>query len=519
MKGTVNNGNPEPEQIFMPSLCQDLSKNARSWPDSIAVSDGQLSWTWSQFEDVVGNIGQQLRRLGAGSGSAVSVYMPNNATYIAAVYAIWSIGAAFCPINYRLSVVEAGHMMIDAKVSIAIVDDEGTNLPSEEISTIERSDAIRPLSEIALDYQAIGADEPAWLFFTSGTSGRPKPAVITHRQLDAVVSNGVIDLMRGLTRSDAALAVAPLSHGALTHVLRQVRIGGHTVVYDRRRFEEQNVLDLIAQQSIRSTFLVPTMVRRLCDAAKGNNYHGTLTHLLSGGEPITRGLVESVENIFGRVLTNYYGLAEVTGAIAQALPEAVHTATSGPVPVGQPRIGTAIELRRDDGMLAEGGEHGEIWVSGSNMFAGYLIDGSIDRSELVDGWFRTKDIGYFRNGTLYVDGRSSDMYISGGSNVYPAEVERALNSHPNVKHAAVVGVEDTEWGEVGIAFIIPASGGVNEDDLMQLVKTQLGSYKTPKYFERVGSFPYTPMDKIDKKALKHSYLRRSRPEGAIDGNS
>ena len=279
-------------------------------------------------------------------------------------------------------------MMSSAGVSVVVATSQWDDVPGSTVTQVDANRLLDNATTEPLEYSAVDGDAAAWLFFTSGTSGTPKPAVITHRQIDAVVSNGVLDLMRGLKRSDAALAVAPLSHGALTHVLRQVRLGGHTVVYDQPRFDEARVLRLIIEEQVRSTFMVPTMVRRLCEATSADNYHGTLSHLLSGGEPITRDLVKLVERVFGRVLTNYYGLAEVTGAISQAPPEVVHIDSDGPVAAGQPRIGTSIELRRPDGAPSGDGEHGDIWVSGSNMFSGYLIDNRIDRSEIINGWLQ-----------------------------------------------------------------------------------------------------------------------------------
>lgn len=500
--------------IFMPSLCQDVSKNATQWPNSLAVSDSVHRWTWSEFEEVVGAIARQLEDLGAGPGTVVSVYMPNSAKYVASVYAVWAIGAAFCPINYRLSPVEADRMMNDAGASIVIVPDARN---SEQFEIAVATDVGTAMSRPQPDeprYRPVAGHDPAWLFFTSGTSGRPKPAVITHTQIDAVVSNGVIDLMPGLSRADTALAVAPLSHGALTHVLRQIRIGGHTVVFDQPRFDEKLVLRLIVEERVRSTFLVPTMVRRLCEAAEHGHYKGTLSHLLSGGEPISRDLVREVERVFGRVLTNYYGLAEVTGAISQALPASVHTDSDGPVTAGLPRVGTAIDLRMPDGSSPSPGQHGEIWVSGSNMFSGYLVEGSLDRSEVIDGWFKTKDVGYQINGLLYIDGRSSDMYISGGSNVYPAEVERVLNGFSNVRQSAVVGVPDERWGEIGVAFVVGDRDCINLDNLRRKIKAELAGYKVPRDFQIVSSLPYTPMDKIDKKKLRTLYLEKSSVAGS-----
>lgn len=496
--------------VYMPTMCQDVIKNAARWPNSIAISDGQYRWTWREFQTQVGIIASRLRAAGAREGSVIAVYMPNSAKYVATVYAIWATGATFCPINYRLSRSEATHMLKLASAMMVVIDDDKKRESDlAEIANMIVSDVVDegPVRE-TLQVRPVSGNAPAWLFFTSGTSGSPKPAVITQRQIDAVVSNGIIDLMTGLGRDDAALAVAPLSHGALTHVLRQVRVGGHTVVYDSPRYDEARVLRLIVDENIKSTFMVPTMVRRLCEAAHEDNYQGTLTHLLSGGEPITRKLVNDIERVFGRILTNYYGLAEVTGAISQATPETVHAGQSGPVPAGQARCGTSIELRNPEGRVVGQSTHGEIWVSGSNMFAGYLVDGRIDRSEIVDGWFNTKDIGYFENGCLYIDGRSSDMFISGGSNVYPAEVEQALLSAQGVSHAAVVGVPDAQWGEIGVAFIVPKQDDLDARMLAEHVRQKLAGYKVPRQFVFVDSLPHTPMDKVDKKRLKSEYAMK-----------
>lgn len=492
-----------------PTLYQDVIKNAARWPNTMAVSDSATGWTWREFEAAVANAADRLEEAGVKSGSVVAVYMANSAEYVALVYAVWALGSTFCPINYRLSVSEVAQMMEDVDSKHLVVDDEHADVELSGVRVM-RSRAVfagEPGSE-QREAISVHIDAPAWLFFTSGTSGRPKPAVISHGQLQSVVSNGILDLMSELSRRDAALAVAPLSHGALTHVLRQVRLGGHTVVYDRPRFEESTVLRMIVSASIRSTFLVPTMIRRLCDAAQaqGKNYHGTLTTLLSGGELLTRPVVNQVEKVFGPILTNYYGLAEVTGAISQALPHEVHDGTDGPVSAGMPRFGTTIQLRKHDGSLAAEGEHGEIWVSGTNMFIGYLWEDQVDNEELSTGWFRTKDVAYQIENRLYIDGRTSDMFISGGSNVYPAEIERVLNAHHSVRESAVIGIADESWGEVGIAFVVLNDESVTSETLTAHVRKQLSGYKVPKHFEFVNELPFTAMDKIDKKALKDSFI-------------
>ena len=497
---------------WTPSLYQDILRNIALYPGQLAFSDRNVNYTWLEFSAKVDSVARKLESFGVADGDVVSVYMQNSTEFPVCLYAIWRLGAIFAPINSRLSAVEGVRMAEDVSAKLIIVDKP--NIKSDILIRQSR-ELVAGVSDCGSNcINVVSASHPAWLFFTSGTSGTPKAAVLTHSQLNSVVSNGLVDLMMGrLVRTDKAMAVAPLSHGALTHLLRQVRLGGETYIYSESHYDESQVLRDILDRKIRSVFLVPTMVKRLCDAAEGAECKGSLTALLCGGEPLARELIKSVEKVFGRVLVNYYGLAEVTGAISQANSELIHQqAEDSPVTAGVSRSGTAIQIRDEDSRPVAHGVRGSIWVAGENVFSGYLVKGKLDRSVIVDGWYNTKDMGYLDiNGLLYIDGRSTDMFISGGSNVYPQEIERVLRQLSWVGECAVVGVPDSKWGEIGVAFITSDElEFFDEKVCIDTIRKHLGSYKVPKYFVPIPELPKTAMNKIDRKQLQRIGIEKHK---------
>lgn len=498
-----------------PTLYQDVVRNVALHPNGIAFSDHDTQYSWADFNGRVDAVACELTAYGVKAGSTVAVYMHNSTDFPLCLYAIWRLGAIFAPINSRLSLVEATRMALDVSAVLILIDERlGPTNSAAPVPQLTSRTLVDNSHRRGSPHISVVADtHPAWFFFTSGTSGKPKAAVLTHSQLNAVVSNGLVDLMMGrLGRSDTAMAVAPLSHGALTHLLRQTRLGGHTYIYAESHFDESHVLAAIRHYSIRSVFLVPTMIRRLCATAGQTSYHDTIRVLLSGGEPMTREIIESVERVFGKVMTNYYGLAEVTGAISQADCTLIHgSTTAGHVPAGTPRCGTAISIRDADGKPVGPATRGNIWVAGENVFSGYMIDGKLDQSAIIDGWYNTKDMGYIgEDGLLYIDGRSTDMFISGGSNVYPQEIERVIRQIEWVDDCAVVGIPDQRWGEIGVAFVASKPGSrFDAEGCASRVREHLGSYKVPRRFLALDELPKTAMNKTDRKRLRDIAIQSS----------
>jgi acyl-CoA synthetase (AMP-forming)/AMP-acid ligase II len=298
--------------------------------------------------------------------------------------------------------------------------------------------------------------DPAWFFYTSGTTGRPKAAILTHGQMAFVVTNHLADLMPGTTERDASLVVAPLSHGAGIHQLAQVARGAATILTAGEKLDPAEAWALVEAHRVSNMFCVPTILTALvrhpavdaCD-------HSSLRHVIYAGAPMYEADQAEALQKLGPCLVQYFGLGEVTGNITVLRPDMHRAENAGSC--GVPRTGMEVAILREDGARLPPGEVGEICVRGPAVFAGYFENEEANRKAFAGGWFHTGDLGRLdARGFLWITGRASDMYISGGSNVYPREAEEAILTHPAVAEVAVVGLPHPKWGEAGVA----CAGGV-----------------------------------------------------------
>ena len=340
---------------------------------------------------------------------------------------------------------------------------------------------------------------------------------MTHGQMAFVITNHLCDLMPGTTQEDRSLVVAPLSHGAGIHQLTQVARGACTVLLPSERFDAPLAWKLIAEQCITNLFLVPTILKLLVeDPAVDQHDHSALRYVVYAGAPMYREDQKYALGKLGKVLVQYFGLGEVTGNIT-ILPPDLHDLEDGPEvkqgTCGYARTGMEISIRDDKGALLPSGATGEICLIGPAVFAGYYNNPEANEKAFVDGWFRTGDLGYLDDdGFLFITGRASDMYISGGSNIYPREIEEKILQHPGVAEVAVLGVPDPKWGEVGVAVCVPAQA-VSESELLAFLRDRISSYKVPKRIFFWDSLPKSGYGKITKKLVREALAAR----GCLDG--
>jgi acyl-CoA synthetase (AMP-forming)/AMP-acid ligase II len=351
-------------------------------------------------------------------------------------------------------------------------------------------------------------DDPCWFFFTSGTTGRPKAAVLTHGQMAFVVTNHLCDLMPGTTHQDASLVVAPLSHGAGVHQLTQVARGVKTVLLSSERFDIDEAWKLVEQWRITNLFTVPTIVKLLTEHPSVDRHdHSSLRYVIYAGAPMYREDQKHALRKLGKVLVQYFGLGEVTGNIT-VLPPALHESDDGPdVKIGTcgyERTAMQVSIQDEQGREVAAGETGEICVCGPAVFAGYYNNPDANAKAFRDGWFRTGDLGHVdEEGYLYITGRASDMYISGGSNVYPREIEEKILTHPAVAEVAILGVPDRTWGEVGVAVCVRRpQAEVGESELLAWMEGKVARYKIPKRVFFWEALPRSAYGKITKKDIR-----------------
>lgn len=519
-------------QVRAVSLAQALRHNAKRFPDRDAVVHGDTRISWSQLDRMVDELAAELQAGGLGRGDVVLVHSPNHIELIQVMYATWRIGAVFAPTNYRLTAGEAAGLadLCRPKAIICHVDYAG------------HAEAVRAAVDVTAGTWWIGAPQGqdraiagiptgvrpttpallpgdhAWYFFTSGTSGRPKAAVLTHDQMGFVLTNHLCDLMPGTTEDDAHLVVAPLSHGAGIHHAAQVARGAKTVLPTSTSMDTDELWSLVEQERVTNMFTVPTILKTLAEAPEVTQYdHSTLRYVIYAGAPMYMADREHAREVLGEVLVQYYGLGEVTGNIT-VLPPHLHGRPS-PEGVefgtcGYPRTGMEVSIRTEEGFEVATGQQGEICVAGPAVFSGYLNNDAANAEAFRDGWFRTGDLGMLDDeGFLYVTGRASDMFISGGSNIYPREIEEKLLKHPAVGECAVLGMPDPKWGEVGVAVCVPKAGHtLAEAELRAFLEPQMARYKVPKRFVFWETMPKSGYGKIVKRTIRETLLAPGGPQ-------
>lgn len=507
------------------NLANLLAATARRLPDAPGLVQGARHWTWAELDARIGAMAVALRdRCGLRRGDRLLAHAPNCPQMFEIAWACWQLGAVWVPSNVRGTPADLAEM---ARVSGArglichagFAEHSGIASPSLDFRlTIGGADDLDRLIADhlgqTLPLAQVDRDHPAWLFFTSGSTGRPKAAVLTHGQLGFVITNMLADLMPGLSERDASLVIAPLSHGAGLHAFVQVARGAVSVLTEASGLDPAEAWALIERHRISNIFTVPTILNRLVDHPDAERRdHSALRHVIYAGAPMYLADQQRALARLGPVLVQYYGLGEVTGCISVLRPED-HGLPEHKGSCGIVRSGMQIEVQDPSGAPVATGETGEICVVGGAVFAGYLDNPEANAKAFRNGWFRTGDLGHLdQRGYLYLTGRESDMYISGGSNIYPREIEEALLQQPGIAEACVFGLPDPEWGESGVAVLVATPGTV--PDLGKVgrdLAARIARYKLPKIILVWEALPRSGYGKVTKKDVRAEYLRRTGGE-------
>jgi o-succinylbenzoate---CoA ligase len=442
-----------------------LRQRAELTPGRLALVVGAAEWTFAELDRQVDSACHVLRALGVGPGQHVGVRAPNGAGFVVAVHALMRLGAVLVPINTRLTPSEVAWQRADAQLEL-ILDEAHLDalLGPGEPARVERD----------FDLQANHS-----VLYTSGTSGRPKGAILTYGNhwWSAVAS--VLNL--GTVPSDRWLACLPLFHvGGLAILLRGVIYGMPVQVHER--FEAERVNQAIDDDGVSIISVVSTMLERMLAQRGQRRYPPTLRCVLLGGGPAPRPLLERAVRL-GVPIFQSYGLTETASQVATLAPEDVQRKVGS---AGKPLMGTQLHISAD----------GEILVRGPTVSPGYL------HQPADDAWLRTGDLGYVDDeGYLYVLDRREDLIVSGGENVYPAEVEAVLLTHPAVEDAGVFGVANTEWGQI-VAAALKLAHSASTDDIVAFCRQRLASYKVPRRIELVDTLPRTASGKLLRRELR-----------------
>jgi len=506
------------------NLSNFLTESARRHPNDIGLVWGERRWSWAEMEARSAAIAAALvGRYGLGKGDRILVQSANCNQMFEAMFACWRVGAVWVPANFRQTPDEIAWLAASSGARAILC---GAEFPDHAAACgaeicIGIGEGLGDSYEaLVAEYQgqapravAVDRDDPCWFFFTSGTTGKPKAAVLTHGQMAFVVTNHLCDLMPGTGPGDASVVVAPLSHGAGIHQLAQVAHGVKTILPAGARFDPAEIWDLVERWKVTNMFTVPTIVKLLVEHPSVEAHdHSSLRYVIYAGAPMYRADQVRALQVLGPRLVQYFGLGEVTGNIT-VLPPAHHRIEDERMRIGtcgQARTGMQIEVQDAEGNAVAPGETGEIAVIGPAVFAGYHDNPEANAKSFRNGWFLTGDLGHVDDeGFLYLTGRASDMYISGGSNIYPREIEEKLLTHPAVSETAVLGIPDPVWGEVGVAVCVLRAGeAVGAEALLDWLGPRLSRYKVPRHVVFWDEMPKSAYGKITKKLIREELTRR-----------
>jgi len=497
-----------------------VERNARRRPGEPALADGErVHATWRDFAAAVAGTAAGLRaEFGLSPGDRVAIWMRNRPEYLEAMFAIWHAGLVAVPVNARLHRNEIAYILEDSESAVVVTDADHAGDVEPLVGSIAslKAAVVAPGDRwdrlVASPPAALGGSlpqDPAWLFYTSGTTGRPKGVTLTHRNLLMASLSYFADIDQVMP-GDSILQAAPLSHGAGLYGLPHVARGAVSVLPHSGGVDGAEIAALIRRWPGMSLFAAPTMVKRLAgDPAFAAADLSGLKTVIYGGAPMYLSDLEHALGVFGPRLAQIFGQGEAPMTIT-ALSKADHAERHHPrwrermQSVGLPRTDVEVRVVDADDRALPAGEAGEVVVRGDVVMAGYWNQPEATAEALRGGWLHTGDVGSFdTEGYLTLRDRSKDLIISGGMNIYPREVEEALLRHPGVMAAAVVGRPDTEWGEAVVAFVVADPGAPpSAGELDQTCLDHIARYKRPKDYRFVDALPTNNYGKVVKRELR-----------------
>jgi O-succinylbenzoic acid--CoA ligase len=478
-----------------------LSISVRANPNNLALLYEHRQWTYRELDREVNAVCGWLSTQGVKPGMHIGVLMHNRPEYVFLIHALMRLGAVLIPLNTRLTPAEISDQVERVKCRLVIyspeTQDTARTLNAVPVLPMIIGDLTPSMSIPAreLDLDALQA-----IIFTSGTSGKPKGAMLTYNNHFWGATASAFRL--GTLPEDRWLCCLPLYHVGGLNIVMRCCIYGTTVVL-QRGFEVESVLSALATQAVSLVSLVPTMLYRLLHAihpSQDTPFHAPhLRLILLGGAAATPELMERCLEV-GIPVSTTYGLTEADSQVATQSPGET---LRKPGSVGKPLPYVQVRLVDDTGLPVQTGEIGEIMVQSQTIMKGYFDDFNATVRVLRDGWLSTGDLGYLdSDGDLWVVQRRSDLIVSGGENIYPAEVEAVLRRHPAVSDACVVGIPDAEWGQkVAAAVMLHTGHPITADALLTFSRETLAGFKVPRLVRFVDTLPMTASGKIQRDAV------------------
>jgi acyl-CoA synthetase (AMP-forming)/AMP-acid ligase II len=447
------------------------------------------------------------------SGARIAVLSENRPEIVEILFGIWAAGMAAVPINAKLHAREVLAIIEDARVAAVLASSKLAQALSAEASGSDLPPAIvigdegyrALLAGAPAEPATVAPEDLAWLFYTSGTTGRSKGAMLSHRSLMAMTVAHLADL-DDPDEATCLIHGAPMSHGSGLYILPYIARGAAQVVPASSAFEPNEFLDLCDAHPGSAAFLAPTMVQRLRRAAEERGRAPKhLRSIVYGGGPMYVEELKKAQAVFGHVFAQLYGQGEAPMTIT-GLNRREHAGAPDAVlgSVGWPRSGVEVRIAAADGTPLPAGEIGEVVCRGDILMSGYWNNPDATAQTIREGWLFTGDVGSVdETGCLTLRDRSKDVVISGGTNIYPREVEEALLTHPDVEEVCVIGSPDPEWGEVVVAFVVPRQGATpTHADLDAHCLSRIARFKRPKRYSFVRDLPKSNYGKVLKRELR-----------------
>ncbi|QWF84033.1 Long-chain-fatty-acid--CoA ligase FadD13 [Amycolatopsis sp. CA-230715] len=472
-------------------------------PYAVAVRHDGRDTTYAQLHERVTRLAHGLSAAGVRTGDRVAYLGPNHPVYLEALFACGVLGAVFVPVNFRLSAPEIDHVLTDSGATVLIhTEEHGTTVDglAARFLAIPVGDDYEDLLATPGDFDTpVSLDDTCLIMYTSGSTGRPKGAMLTHGNLTWNSVNVLVE--NDLHADERALFAAPLFHtAALGMICLPTLLKGGTVIL-HSTFDAGATLESIERDRVTLMFGVPAMFDAIAAHERWPDADlSSVRTLLCGGAPVPVGTIRRYLDR-GLSFVQGYGMTE-TSPGALVLDRAHVRSKIGSA--GVPSFFTDVRVVSSDGSPVPAGTPGEVIVSGPNVMRGYWGETA---PAVRDGWFYSGDVAVVdEDGYFYIVDRLKDMIISGGENVYPAEVERELGAFPGVSRCAVIGVPDEKWGEVGLAVVVLEAGSVVcEDELLAFLRGRLAGYKVPRSVVFVDSLPVTGSGKVRKSLVRKLY--------------
>lgn len=497
------------------NLGTHLARSARLSPDAPALGDGLRQLTYRQLDDRVSRLSDGLLRSGLELGDRVAILMANRPELLETLYACFRAGLVAVPINSRLHPDEVRYIVSQAgaRAIMAGPQHEASARGSGAAFVVPLGDTYERLiagGDSGFADRPLAGDTPAWLFYTSGTTGRPKGATLSHGNLLEMVVSCLANVT-DYRASDTVLHAAPLTHGAGLYALAGIARGAFHLVPPSPPFDPVVVLETVARtRATVVSFLTPTMVRLLIDAAAAvASDIRSLRGIVYGGGPMYAEDLRRAQATFGLILTQIYGLGETPMTVTYLPPAVPAEEGQELASVGTPHPNVELRLLDEAGADVPIGAMGEVCVRSAAVMLGYWNDSEATEEVLKGGWLHTGDLGRLdESGRLYLLDRKKDLIVSGGSNIYPREVEEVLIAYPGVASVAVIGVPDRHWGESVHAVVVPDPGvTLTAEELIEFCQARIASYKKPRTVDFVTELPVSGHGKVLKRELREQWQK------------